>query len=105
VLIGGLPGTGKSTLAQQFADRADFRLVRSDLVRKELAGLSVQGSTRSPFGQGIYTPAWTERTYAECLVRAEKLLFEGNRVVVDASFGEEAQRRAFLGAAASAVHT
>jgi predicted kinase len=50
-------------------------------------------------GEGIYTAEWTERTYAECLARAERLLFEGNRVIVDASFGEEAQRRTFLEAA------
>ncbi len=100
VLIGGLPGTGKSALAQGLAERADFRPIRSDLVRKELAGLPAQDSARYPFGEGIYAPAWTERTYAECLCRAEKLLFEGKRVIVDASFGEEKRRRAFLEAAA-----
>jgi predicted kinase len=74
VLVGGLPGTGKSTLAQGLAERADFRLIRSDLVRKELAGLPARESARSPFEEGIYAPAWSERTYAECLCRAEKLL-------------------------------
>jgi aminoglycoside phosphotransferase family enzyme/predicted kinase len=100
VLVGGLPGTGKSTLAQNLAERASFRMIRSDVVRKELARLSAQDSARSRYGEGIYTPAWTERTYAECLRRAEKLLFEGNRVIVDASFGEESRRRLFLEAAA-----
>jgi len=100
VLVGGLPGTGKSTLAQGLAERANFRLIRSDLVRKELAGVPAQDAARSPFGEGIYAPAWTERTYAECLSRAETLLLEGNRVIVDASFGEEKRRRAFLEAAA-----
>lgn len=100
VLIGGLPGTGKSTLAQGLAKRANFHVIRSDLMRKELAGLSAQNSARSPFEGGIYAAGWTERTYAECLRRAEKLLFEGNRVIVDAGFGEEKRRRAFLEAAA-----
>jgi predicted kinase len=48
----------------------------------------------------MYAAGWVERTYAECLRRAEGLLFEGERVLVDASFREEAQRRAFLEAAA-----
>jgi aminoglycoside phosphotransferase family enzyme/predicted kinase len=99
VLVGGLPGTGKSTLAQGLAGRADFRLIRSDLVRKELAGLQARESARSPFEEGIYAPDWSERTYAECLCRAEKLLFEGERVIVDASFGEEKRRQAILDAA------
>ncbi len=100
VLVGGLPGTGKSTLAQGLAERANLCLIRSDLVRKELAGLPAQEPASAPFGEGSYTPAWTERTYAECLRRAERALFEGKRAVVDASFGAEKRRRAFLELAA-----
>src|SRR5205807_10001841 len=36
VLVGGLPGTGKSTLARGLAERARFSIIRSDLVRKEV---------------------------------------------------------------------
>jgi len=100
ILVAGLPGTGKSTLARQLADRANFRLIRSDLVRKELAGLAARDTGHSLFGAGIYTAAWSQRTYAECLARAEKLLSDGDRVVIDASFGAEAQSRAFLEGAA-----
>jgi predicted kinase len=48
----------------------------------------------------LYSPEVSERTYAECLRRAEALLFEGKRVVVDATFRDEIRRRAFLEAAA-----
>jgi predicted kinase len=99
VLVGGLPGTGKSTLARALAERAGFCVIRSDVVRKELAGFSDKEHAPSAFGGGIYTAEWTERTYAECLRRAEGLLFEGKRVLVDANFREEAWRRAFLEAA------
>jgi aminoglycoside phosphotransferase family enzyme/predicted kinase len=96
VLIGGLPGTGKSTLARRLAEQAAFSLIRSDLVRKELAGVAAQTKVPVPFGEGLYAPEWTERTYAECRNRAERLLFEGQRVMVDASFVEEDKRRSFL---------
>lgn len=99
LLVGGLPGSGKSTLARDLAERAGFEVVRSDVVRKELAGLSEADRASATFGEGLYTPEWSERTYAECLRRAEALLFEGRRVLVDASFGKEARRRAFLEAA------
>jgi aminoglycoside phosphotransferase family enzyme/predicted kinase len=100
ILVGGLPGTGKSTLAHGLAELANLSLLRSDVVRKELAGLPLQARTHFPFGEGIYTPEWTERTYRECLRRAEQLLFEGSRVIVDATFGAERHRRMFLEAGA-----
>ena len=101
VLVGGLPGSGKSTLARLLSERADFELISSDLTRKALAAESVD-VTRKKESQSrpIYTPAWNERTYAACLRRATEWLFEGRRVLVDATFREEARRRAFLDAAA-----
>ena len=96
VLVGGLPGTGKSTLARGLASQAGFSVIRSDVVRKKLAGLPDSGQMSAAFGDGIYSPEWTERTYAECLRQAEGLLFEGKRVLVDASFCEEKRRRTFL---------
>jgi aminoglycoside phosphotransferase family enzyme/predicted kinase len=99
VLAGGLPGTGKSTLARGLAERAGFLLIRSDVVRKELAVVADSGQVPVPFGEGIYTDQWNDRTYAECQRRAVRLLFEGKRVLVDASFREEKRRRALLDAA------
>jgi aminoglycoside phosphotransferase family enzyme/predicted kinase len=100
VLIGGLPGSGKSTLARALANRGGFTVIRSDVVRKELAGLDPGASARDTIDRGIYTPQMTEQTYAECLRRAEEKFFEGGRVIVDANFGHEVQRRLFLDAAA-----
>lgn len=92
LLVGGLPGAGKSTLARGLAERSGFTVVRSDVVRKELAA--------SPPAEGLYTAEWHERTYAACLRRAEELLFAGERVLIDASFREEGRRGVFLALAA-----
>ncbi|APW60549.1 AAA family ATPase [Paludisphaera borealis] len=96
VLVGGLPGTGKSTLGRSLAVWSGLAVIRSDVVRKELAGLDDEEPAPSEYRKGIYSREWDERTYAECLRRAETLLFEGSRVLVDASFGREADRRRFL---------
>lgn len=99
VLTAGPPASGKSRLAEGLAAAAGFSVVSSDAVRKELAGIDPQESARAPVDRGIYHPAWSERTYAVCRERAERHLFQGGRVVVDASFQRESDRRAFLDAA------
>ncbi len=103
VLVGGLPGTGKSTLAGVLADRLGFTVLRSDRIRKELAGIPPGQRCAVPWGTGIYTAAWTERVYAELAGRARRLLALGESVIVDATFNGLAERAA-CAAAATAAH-
>jgi hypothetical protein len=93
VLMGGLPGSGKSTVARGLGEKAGFTVIRSDVVRKELAGIE---PITEAADEGIYTDEWSNRTYAECLRRAAQVLFEGRRALVDASFIDENRRRSFL---------
>lgn len=99
LLVAGLPGSGKSTLARALGERCGFRVVRSDEVRKERAGLPVAAPVPSAMREELYSPEGNSRTYAECLRRAEDILEEGGRVLVDANFREERQRQLFLTAA------
>jgi aminoglycoside phosphotransferase family enzyme/predicted kinase len=96
VLMAGLPGSGKSTLARSLTEKANFQLLRTDVVRKQLAGLPPEATTRDAQDSGIYTPEWTERTYNECRRRAEQILRQGGRVIVDANFPDEHRRSAFV---------
>jgi aminoglycoside phosphotransferase family enzyme len=50
VLVGGLPGTGKSVLSEALATTAHFHWLRADAIRKELAGLDplASGSSAVP---------------------------------------------------------
>ena len=83
VTVGGLPGTGKSTLARGLSARLGASSFSSDVVRKEL----------SPGDSDIYTEEHTRATYLELGLRAEQLLQAGASVVVDASFARRAHRR------------
>lgn len=92
VLVGGLPGTGKSTLAAGLGDALGALVLRSDVVRKELAGLSSEQPAAAPYGEGIYAPTWTDATYQELLHRARHSLHRGESVVLDASWSDERHR-------------
>ena len=67
--------------------------MRSDEVRKELAGLAPAVSAAAEFGEGIYDPAVTAMVYAEMLRRAERALQLGESVIVDASWTASTPRQ------------
>lgn len=92
VLIAGLPGTGKSTIAPAAAERFGFEVIRSDVVRKELAGFSPE----APGDVSLYTREMSDRTYDECARHAGQILARGGRVIVDANFREDERREPFL---------
>nr|WP_116709999.1 AAA family ATPase [Actinomycetospora cinnamomea] len=100
VLVGGLPGTGKSTVAGGLADRLGATLLSSDRVRKEIAGLDPETSAAAGYRTGLYRPEHTDATYAELLRRAGDLLARGESVVLDASWTADAQREAAAALAA-----
>lgn len=86
VLVGGLPGSGKSTLSGALVDRLGGVLLSTDRVRKELAGLAPESSGAAAYRSGIYADEWTDRTYGELLSRAGQLLARGELVVLDGSW-------------------
>ncbi len=94
VVIGGLPGTGKSTLAARLGEALGAVVLRSDEIRKQLAGLGPATPAPAAFGQGLYRPEMTESTYSELLRRARTALAGGQSVVADASWHDPAWREA-----------
>jgi aminoglycoside phosphotransferase family enzyme/predicted kinase len=105
VLVGGTPGTGKSTLARTLADAQGWTLLRSDEIRKELANLPHLATATAPYRQGLYRPEHTTATYRELLQRACTALELGESVVADASWSDQAWRRAAAEVAASTSST
>jgi uncharacterized protein len=80
VVVGGAPGTGKSTLAAQLGDRLGAVVLRSDEVRAR---------RDAPHD---YSAAEVAAVYDQMLADARRLLRLGEHVVLDATFGHEAQR-------------
>ncbi len=90
----GLIASGKSTLAELFADARHLPCYNTDRVRKELAGLAANERRPDGMGQGIYTPEFTEKTYQAMLDQAKKDVQQGaDGVVLDGSYSKLADRK------------
>src|SRR5450759_5838605 len=92
ILLGGGPASGKSTFAEGLGDAIPAAALSSDRVRKELSGIPPTQHMPARFGEGIYTPESTSKTYQRLADQAERLLALGETVVVDASFSTGEQR-------------
>jgi len=92
ILVGGLPGTGKSTLAAGLATRVGGEVLHSDEVRKQQAGMSPDRAAPSGYRAGLYAPSATNATYRTLLDRAQVALSLGRTIVLDASWTSQAWR-------------
>jgi aminoglycoside phosphotransferase family enzyme/predicted kinase len=94
IAIGGLSGTGKSTIALGLAPglgaMPGARVIRSDAIRKRLFGVPPE----QRLGREAYLPGVTERVYASIGYEAEALLVGGHAVVLDAVFAQPRERAA-----------
>jgi predicted kinase len=99
VLVGGAPGTGKSTLAAELGARLGWPVLRSDEVRKDVAGIGRGARAPAPLGEGIYDDATTRATYAALVDRARHALGLGEPVIIDASWARAESRAAAAGLA------
>ncbi len=92
ILVGGTPGTGKTTLSAALAEALSAATVGTDELRKDLAGRGHLEHATDPPDQGLYRPEMSRRTYDELLRRAGLLLARGESVILDASWAREADR-------------
>jgi aminoglycoside phosphotransferase family enzyme/predicted kinase len=92
VLVGGLPGTGKTTVSRALAARLGWQYLSSDVRRKELLGVPAERHLGESFGEGAYDEAARDRTYRSLLATAEQALSFGESVVVDATWASQAHR-------------
>ncbi len=94
VLVYGLSGSGKSTVAQMLSDTTGGIRLRSDTERKRMFNISSQ------HGQVVnkdvlYAPEASHRVYSRLFELAEILLQAGFSAVVDAVFLRQADRVLF----------
>ncbi len=94
LMLGGLMGTGKSSLAYQLHRESGWTLFSSDMIRKHLAQLHPSFPRADIFGEGLYSPEWSARTYASLYKEASTVLAKGRSALLDASFLRKEDRLA-----------
>ncbi|MFS8855184.1 AAA family ATPase [Synechococcus sp. H55.2] len=87
-LMSGLSGSGKSTVARHLARQQGAIHIRSDAVRKHLAGIPLWQRG----GPAVYTPEMTDKTYRRLVQLGVELAQEGYTVILDAKFDRQALR-------------
>lgn len=93
VVVTGLSGTGKSTVAARLAARTGWTHLNSDRIRKELAGMDPTARPApGPESERLYSPAFSARTYRALFDGAEVGLGAGQGVIVDATFTRRVDR-------------
>ncbi|HEY5649058.1 MAG TPA: AAA family ATPase [Nitrospiria bacterium] len=98
IIMAGVSGSGKSTVAQDLSRAENAVVIRSDVLRKHIAGieLDTRAGGQGGYEEGIYTHEMTERTYAGLLKAAEAVVESGRWAILDATFGNSDLRRAAL---------
>jgi len=87
VVVCGVPGVGKTTVARTIADRLDGTLLRTDVVRKEI------------LPDPEYTEEETRMVYRELLDRGREAIERGETIVLDGTFRTERFRDRAAGVA------
>ena len=90
VLMSGLSGSGKSTVARTLAQRMRAVHVRTDAVRKHLGAVALDTNG----GSQLYTDEMTRRTYDRLVHLGGRLATEGYTVILDGKFDRAWQRLA-----------
>jgi aminoglycoside phosphotransferase family enzyme/predicted kinase len=92
VVISGLSGSGKTSIAAALARELGLELLSSDRIRKELAGIPLRQHCHDQYGSGLYSKTASEATYLALLHRADQALAAGNGVIIDATCQKRAVR-------------
>ena len=94
VLVGGGPGTGKTTLAHQLADRVGAQVVSTDEVRRELQESGTVTGAPGVLDRGLYSPENVGEVYHAVLRHAHLLLAGGRSVILDGTWRDPRHRAA-----------
>ena len=91
-LIGGGPGTGKTTLAHSVAERVKAEVISTDDLRRDLQESNAICGDAGILDAGLYGPENVSAVYREVIRRADMMLTHGRSVILDATWRDPRHR-------------
>ena len=92
ILVGGGPGTGKTTLSKGLSEQIDAQVISTDDIRRQLQEAGSLLGAAGELGKGLYSPENVAKVYDEVLRQAELLLRRGTSVILDGTWRDQLQR-------------
>lgn len=89
VIVGGGPGSGKTTVSRALAEVLGAQVISTDDVRRELRDAGVISGAVGALDSGLYAPESVARVYDEVLRRAEAAVTGGCSVILDGTWRDE----------------
>ncbi len=93
ILVGGGPGTGKTTLARGIADRVGGRVISTDDVRAAMAARGEIDGQPGILGEGLYSRENVAKVYDAVLGQTHRGLCEGHTVILDGTWTDPGHRQ------------
>lgn len=92
IIVGGGPGTGKTTLSRGLAEKIGAQVISTDDVRRDMKDAGVLTGAAGSVDAGLYAPEQVSAVYDEVLRRARVQLNEGRTVILDGTWRDVGQR-------------
>ncbi|MGN7780524.1 AAA family ATPase [Mycolicibacterium sp. 22603] len=94
IIVGGGPGTGKTTLSRRLADEIGAQVLSTDDIRTELRDRGRIAGRPGTLQSGLYTRENVDRVYDEVCRRTQQLLAAGHTVILDGTWRDARHRAA-----------
>lgn len=92
IIVGGGPGTGKTTLSKALAAEVGAPVISTDDVRRQLCDAGVISGEAGQLDAGLYAPENVATVYDEVLRRALHWLGRGHSVILDGTWRDVTYR-------------
>jgi aminoglycoside phosphotransferase family enzyme/predicted kinase len=98
IMVSGLSGTGKTSVARSIAGELGLRVVSSDAIRKSLFA---EGGNSTEYGKGIYSEDSRRFVYQKMIEKAVEIFQKDGSLILDATFQNAVDRKLVIQTAES----